>query len=98
MGAVPSTRGQWLRDQRQARGWNIPDMSRELRAAAAGHAIVCGASAWAVAGRAQVLSLLCSEPTDRCSGWLPKWSPSAAFEQHASTAPITQRILLPSNG
>jgi hypothetical protein len=27
-------RGQWLREQRQARGWNIPEMCRQLRRAA----------------------------------------------------------------
>ena len=34
MVAVPQTRGQWLRDQRQARGWNVPQMRRQLREAA----------------------------------------------------------------
>jgi hypothetical protein len=34
MVAESQTRGQWLRDQRQARGWSVPQMRRQLREAA----------------------------------------------------------------
>jgi hypothetical protein len=34
MAVAPRAHGQWLRDQRRARGWNVPDMRRELREAA----------------------------------------------------------------
>ena len=30
-GSQNGTSGQWLRDQRQARGWSVPQMARKLR-------------------------------------------------------------------